>query len=140
MADTPISGLDPATLPLSGTEQVALVQDGSTRRAPVSALGGAPTAYSLVTEVTAFTATVGVHDGIARYTRAGGNVTFSSEQPYTTGMTFPIRATAAISLVGAGVTLTPPAGGTLDLAAAMSVQVVMTSATAGDVVGQTVPA
>lgn len=100
----------------------------------------AASAYNVASEPAAFTATVGTHDGALRYTRAAGNVTFSSAQPYATGMTFPIRATAAISLVGSGVTLTPPAGGTLDLSPAMSVQVVMTSATAGDVVGQTVPA
>jgi len=99
----------------------------------------AATAYTIVTEASAFTAAVGTHDGAIRYNRAAGNVTFSSAQPYTTGMTFQIRATSAISLVGAGVTLTPPAGGTLSLQAAMSVQVVMTSATTADVIGQTVP-
>lgn len=100
--------------------------------------GGAPTAYTIVTEVSAFTADPGTHDGLFRYIRAGGDVTFDDAEPYTAGMVFNIRATASINLLEDGVTLTPPAGGTLELSSGMSVQVVMTSATAGDVIGQTV--
>jgi len=102
--------------------------------------GSAPTAYTIITEASAFTATPGTHDGLFRYIRAGGNVTFNSSQAYTAGMVFNIRATGAVTLVGTGVTLTAPAGGTLGLTAGMSVQVVMTSSTAGDVIGQTVAA
>lgn len=40
MADSKISQLPDASLPLAGTEQVALVQDAQTRRAPVSSLAG----------------------------------------------------------------------------------------------------
>lgn len=100
--------------------------------------GGMSRAYTIVTEASAFTATVGTHDGLDTYTRAGGNVTFNSSQPYVAGMTFPIRATGAVTLVGTGVTLTAPSGGTLAMTADMAVQVVMTSATTADVIGQTV--
>lgn len=100
--------------------------------------GGAPTAYTIVTESSAFTADPGTHDGLFRYIRAGGDVTFDAAEPYTAGMVFNIRATAAIQLIEDGVTLTPPAGGALELWTGMAVQVVMTSATAGDVIGQTV--
>lgn len=100
----------------------------------------AANAYSIVTEASAFTADPGTHDGLSRYVRAGGDVTFDNAEPYTAGMAFNIRATAAIELIEDGVTLTPPAGGTLELDADMAVQVVMTSSTAGDVIGQTVPA
>ena len=100
--------------------------------------GGAPTAYTIVTEASAFTVDPGTHDGLFRYIRAGGDVTFDDAEPYTAGMVFNIRATASINLLEDGVTLTPPAGGTLELSSGMAVQVVMTSATAGDVIGQTV--
>lgn len=96
--------------------------------------------YAIVTEGSAFTANPGVHDGLLRYNRCGGNVTFDNAEPYTAGMVFNIRATATIDLVEDGVTLTPPSGGTLELEAGMAVQVIMTSSTAGDVVGQTVAA
>lgn len=102
--------------------------------------GGGSSAYTIVTEASAFTADPGTHDGLTRYTRAGGDITFDSAQPYTTGMMFNIRATGAVELIEDGVTLTPPAGGTLELTAGMAVQVVMTSATTGDVIGQTVAA
>jgi hypothetical protein len=97
-------------------------------------------AYAIVTEASAFTADPGTHDGLDTLTLAGGDVTFSDSETYTSGMTFNIRATAAISLVEDDVTLTPPAGGTLDLNEDMAVQVVMTSATTGIVIGQTVAA
>lgn len=96
--------------------------------------------YTIVTEASPFTADPGTHDGLTRYIRAGGDVTFNSSEPYTAGMVFNIRATAGLDLVETGVTLTPPAGGTLELTAGMAVQVVMTSSTAGDVIGQTVAA
>jgi hypothetical protein len=95
-------------------------------------------AYTIVTEASAFTAAPGTHDGLTRYIRAAGDVTFDAAEPYTAGMVFNIRATAAIQLIEDGVTLTPPAGGTLDLSPGMAVQVVMTSSTTGDVIGQTV--
>lgn len=97
-------------------------------------------AYTIVTESSAFTADPSTHDGLTRYIRAGGNVTFNSAEPYTAGMVFNIRATAGLDLVESGVTLTPPAGGTLELDAGMAVQVVMTSSTTADVIGQTVAA
>ena len=97
-------------------------------------------AYTIVTEASAFTAGPGTHDGMTRYVRAGGDVTFDNVEPYTSGMAFNIRATGSIELIEDGVTLTPPAGGTLELTAGMAVQVVMTGATAGDVIGQTVAA
>lgn len=96
--------------------------------------------YTVVTEASAFTATPGTHDGLNRYNRCGGDVTFDGAEPYTAGMVFNIRATASIELIEDGVTLTPPAGGTLELDSGMAVQVVMTSATTGDVIGQTVAA
>lgn len=96
--------------------------------------------YNVVTEGSAFTADPGTHDGLTRYVRAGGDVTFDNAEPYTAGMVFNIRATASIELIEDGVTLTPPAGGTLDLESGMSVQVVFTSSSAADVIGQTVAA
>lgn len=96
--------------------------------------------YTIVTEASAFTATVGTHDGLDTYTRAGGNATFNVAQAYVAGMTFPIRATGTVTLVGTGVTLNPPSGGTLGMTAGMAVQVVMASPTTADVIGQTVPA
>lgn len=106
----------------------------------VAGAGSGPTSYSIVTEASAFTADPGTHDGLFRYIRSGGDVTFDDAEPYTAGMVFNIRATASIELLEDGVTLTPPAGGTLELSSGMAVQVVMTSATAGDVIGQTVAA
>lgn len=97
-------------------------------------------AYAIVTEASAFTAEPGTHDGLDTLTLAGGDVTFDNAETYTAGMTFPIRATAAIELLEDGVTLTPPAGGTLEMDADMAAQVVMTGATTGIVIGQTVAA
>lgn len=96
--------------------------------------GGGADAYTIVTEAGAFTATVGTHDGLFTYNRCAGDVTFTNAQAYTAGMVFNIRATAGLELLESGVTLTPPAGGTLELDAGMSVQVVMTGATTGDVI------
>ena len=93
---------------------------------------------SIVTEASGATMTVATHSGTNRYVRAGGNITFNSAQSYSAGQVFNIRATAAIELIGTGVTLTPPFGGSLDLEDDMAVTVVMTSSTAADVIGQTV--
>lgn len=92
------------------------------------------------TEASTSTMTPATHAGLRKYNRCADDVTFSSGQSYAAGQVYNIRATAALSLVESGVTLTEPAGGTLDLDAGMSVTVIMTSATAGDVIGQTVPA
>lgn len=92
------------------------------------------------TETSTSTMTPATHAGLRKYNRCADDVTFSSGQSYTAGDVYNIRATAALSLVESGVTLTEPAGGTLDLDAGMSVTVIMTSSTAGDVIGQTVPA
>lgn len=96
--------------------------------------------YTIVTEASAFTADPGTHDGLTRYIRAGGDVTFDDAEPYTAGMVFNIRATSAIELLEDGVTLTPTYGGTLDLGSGMGVQVVFTSSMTADVNGLTVPA
>lgn len=105
----------------------------------LTALGGTTT-VTIVTEATAFTAEPATHAGLAKYVRAGGDVTFDSAETYAAGEVYNIRATGSIELIEDGVTLTPPSGGTLEMTAAMSVTVIMTSSTAGDVMGQTVPA
>ena len=102
--------------------------------------GGGSDTLTIVTESGAFTAAPAAHAGLRKYVRAGGNVTFNTSQSYTAGEVFNIRATGAVTLVGTGVTLTEPSGGTLGLTAGMSVTVVMTSSSAADVIGQTVPA
>lgn len=133
---------NPAADPLTGAEIVPITQAGTDKRTTTQAIADLATsvsiAYTIVTEASSFTVEVGVHDGLATYTRAAGNATFDNAEPYTAGMTFPIRATASIELVEDGVTLTPPAGGSLFMDSGMAVQVIMTSATAGDVIGQTV--
>jgi len=141
MANYKISEL-PEADSVSDLDEFPVVQSGETKRATAAMVraGSGGAAYTIVSEASAFTATPGTHDGLFRYMRAGGNVTFNSSQAYTAGMVFNIRATGAVTLVGTGVTLTAPAGGTLGLTAGMSVQVVMTSAAAGDVIGQTVAA
>lgn len=95
---------------------------------------------TIVTEASATTIDPAAHAGIRKYIRAAGDLTFDSAEGYAAGEVYNIRATAALSLVESGVTLTEPYGGTLDLEAGMSVTVIMTSSTAGDVIGQTVPA
>ena len=102
--------------------------------------GAAPTTLELVTEASAFTAVAADHAGTGRLVLAGGDVTFDNAETYAAGQAFNLCATAAIDLVEDGVTLTPPAGGTLALDADMAVTVVMTGATTGRVIGQTVPA
>lgn len=95
---------------------------------------------TIITEASTSTMDPATHAGRDKYIRAADDVTFDSTESYTAGDVFQIRATAALALVESGVTLTPPAGGTLGLDAAMSVSVIMTSSTAGDVIGQTVAA
>lgn len=145
MALKRIEDLTAATTPLTGAELVEL-QAGpnsvhcTTQDIADLAGGGGPSAYTIVTEASAFTADPGTHDGVLRLILAGGDATFDSAEPYTAGMAFNIRATAAIELIEDGVALTPPAGGTLELDADMAVQVVMTGAATGIVIGQTVAA
>lgn len=95
---------------------------------------------SIVTEASASTMDPATHAGLNRYIRCADDVTFDSAETYAAGEVYNIRATAALELIEDGVTLTPPSGGTLDLDAGMSVSVIMTSTTAADVIGQTVPA
>ena len=94
----------------------------------------------LVTEASAFTAVAATHAGTQRLVLAGGSVTFDNAETYAAGQAFNILATSALDLIEDGVTLTPPAGGTLELSADMAVTVVMTGATTGRVIGQTVAA
>lgn len=133
-------GWEPVTVPAAATwgAIAGTLSDQTDLQAALDAK--AARAYTLVTEAGAFTAEPGTHDGLSRLTLAGGNVTFDNAEPYTAGMTFPIRATAGIELIEDGVTLTPPAGGTLEMDADMAAQVVMTGATTGIVIGQTVAA
>lgn len=97
-------------------------------------------AVDIITEASPFTIVPATHAGRDRYIRAGGDVTFDSAEALAAGQVYTIRATGTIDLVEDGVTLTPPSGGTLELTVGMAVTVVMTSGTAGDVIGQTVPA
>lgn len=101
--------------------------------------GGGATTVSIITEASTSTMDPATHAGLSRYIRCGDDVTFDNAEGYAAGEVYNIRATAALTLIGTGVTLTAPAGGTLDLDAAMSVTVVMTTSSAGDVIGQTVP-
>lgn len=75
-----------------------------------------------------------------RFTNAAlTDVVFDSAASYLSGMVFNIRAVGAagVELMGDGVTLTPPKGGTLVLEQGDTVTVIMSSATAGDVMGST---
>lgn len=138
--------MPPATLPLSGSETLSVMQGGILSDCTVQDIadlsgGGAVSAYEIITQSTAFTATPSIHAGLFRYIRSGGNVTFNASQPYSAGQAYNIRATSPIVLAAAGgFSLSPPSGGTLSLSEGMSVQVVMTSSTAADVIGQTVAA
>lgn len=121
----------------------AVVACGADDVIEVSTAGGGASysdAMTIITEASAFTADPATHAGRSRYIRAADDVTFDDAEGYTAGETYNIRATAAIDLVEDGVTLTPPSGGTLALATGMAVTIIMTSSTAGDVIGQTVPA
>lgn len=95
---------------------------------------------TIVTEAATSTMDPATHAGRSKYIRAANDVTFDNTEGYAAGEVYNIRATAAVALIGTGVTLTPPAGGTLTMAADMCVSVIMTSSSAGDVIGQTVPA
>lgn len=134
----------PAAGALTGSEIVPVTQGGVDKRTTTQAIAdlaaAGAVAYTIVTEATAFTADPGMHDGLARLVLAGGDVTFSNAEPYVAGMVFNLIATASLDLVESSVTLTPPAGGTLGMDADMAAQVVMTSATTGRVIGQTVAA
>lgn len=63
--DVPISALNPAVLPLTGTEQVPLVQGTSTLRAPASAFGGNPGGAVFTTQINQSGAFAGVGPGTA---------------------------------------------------------------------------
>ena len=56
------------------------------------------------------------------------------------GQSYNIRSTAAVTLVGSGVTLTPTSGGTLVMASNMQVTVLVTSPTTAIVMGLTTAA
>lgn len=116
----------------TGTDVEAALQE-------LGASSGGATGVTINTEASTSTMAPATHAGLAKYNRCADDVTFNTSQSYTAGEVYNIRATAALTLIGTGVTLTPPDGGTLDLSAAMSVTVIMTSSTAGDVIGQTVP-
>ena len=100
----------------------------------------APTGVTVITEASAFTADPATHAGLLNYVRADGDVTFDVAAGFEAGQVFNLRATGAIELVEDGVTLIPPAGGTLAMTAGMSVTVVMVDEETADVIGQTVPA
>ena len=105
----------------------------------VTSSGGSET-LSIITEASSFTADPATHSGLSRYIRAGGDVTFDSGEGYGAGQVFNIRATASLSLVGSGVTLTPNHGGTLEMEEGMAVTIIMTSPTTAVIIGQTVAA
>lgn len=162
MADQKLSQLlaDSPADPLDGSEILEVTQDGATKGATIAqilavaadaaddaiadAIAGlanpALAGVNVITEASAFTAVPATHSGQGRYVRAGGHVTFDSAEAYTTGMVFHLRATASIELVEDGVTITPEAGGTLEMTAGMSATIIMTSSTAADLIGHTVPA
>lgn len=94
----------------------------------------------IITEASAFTAVPATHKGRQRLIFAGGDVTFSNAQPYAAGHVFNICATTDLELLVSGVTLSPPALGTSELTAGMTVTVAMTGATSGQIFGQTVAA
>lgn len=159
----------PAASALTGTEIVPLTQGGIDKRSTAQAIANTADPAEIAFSNSGFSATnvedaiveattiggassvtintygstrtvVPATDaGLAVYNRCAGDVTFNTSQSYTAGEVYNIRATDALTLIGTGVTLTAPAGGTLAMSAAMSVTVIMTSATAGDVIGQTVP-
>lgn len=103
--------------------------------------GGGSETFDLVTEASAFTADPATHSGRGVIILAGGDVTFATGQGYAAGQLYQVYATADIELVaGSGITLTPGALGTLAMTTGMAASVLMTSATAGVVIGQTVAA
>lgn len=107
---------------------------GSAGYTGISSSGGGVT---IVTEASTSTMDPATHAGLDKYVRAADDVTFNTSEGYTTGEVYNIRATAALTLIGTGVTLTPPSGGSLNLGEDMTVTVIMTSSTTADVIGQT---
>lgn len=107
---------------------------------PSSGGGGGSDNVTIITESSAFTADPATHAGRSRLIAAGGDVTFNVSQGYSSGDVFNLVATAGLDLLTTGVTLTPPYGGTLGLSADMAVSIVMTGASTGRLIGQTVPA
>lgn len=102
--------------------------------------GGGSDNITLVTEASTSTMDPATHSGRSKLILAADDVTFDSSESYTAGDVFNICATSALDLLVSGVTLTPPSGGTTGLSADMTVSVVMTSSTAGRIIGQTVAA
>ncbi|KAF1706298.1 hypothetical protein [Pseudoxanthomonas sacheonensis] len=103
-------------------------------------VAGGSSTVTINTYASATTMDPATDAGRDHYNRCADDVTFDNAEGYAAGEVYNIRATAALTLIGTGVTLTAPAGGTLTLDAAMSVTVVMTTSSAGDVIGQTVAA
>lgn len=130
---------NPAAGPLDGTEIIPITQGGVDKRTTPNEIGGLYQLVAIVTEGGTSTMVPATHAGLRRYLRCANDVTFDAAEGYAIGQVYNIRATAALTLIGTGVTLNTPAGGTLDLDVDMSVTVVMIAADEGDVVGQTVP-
>lgn len=121
-------------------EEWQFIGDSSGGWAPFSGGGGGGgTTVSVITEASTSTMDPATHAGLNRYIRCADDVTFNVAEGYASGQVYNLRATAALTMIGTGVTLNAPAGGTLDLDADMSVTVVMIDTDEGDVIGQTVP-
>jgi hypothetical protein len=102
--------------------------------------GSSSSNITIISESSAYDVEPSTHSGIAKIINSAGSATFDSAQSYLEGQCYNIRATASISLIESGVTLEPNSGGTLSMTSGMTVTVVMTSATTGFIIGQTVPA
>lgn len=126
---------DNSTSGLSATDVQAAIDE-------IAAANG----VSIITESTTSRTIATTDAGRDKYIRCTNDsattLTFDDAESYTAGMVFNIRAVGAagVTLAEDGVTLTPPADGTLVMAQYMAVTVIMTSSTAGDVIGQTVAA
>lgn len=125
---------DNATSGLTATDVQAAIDEIAASITPSS------DGFDLVTEASAYSVDPATHSGRGRIVLAGGNATFAVAEGYSAGEAYSIRATGSVTLVGSGVTLTPPADGTLVMSSGMTVTVVMTSSSAGFVIGQTVAA
>lgn len=144
-----ISELDPATLPLAGTEEAEIIQGGANVRVPVSELGGsgggggpAPVLPVTGTTYDVLAADVGSY---LRFTDAGAK-TVTVQDDATEALPdngeWHIRNAGAgdLTLVeDAGVTINPPAGGTLVLEEGMTITLKRVAADEFDLIGQTVP-
>lgn len=130
---------NPAAGPLDGTEVIPINQGGVDKRTTPNEIGGLYQAVEIITEGSTSTMVPATHAGLRRYLRCANDVTFDVAEVYAVGQVYNIRATGALTLIGTGVTLNAPAGGTLDLDASMSVTIVMIAADEADVIGQTVP-